>query len=81
MKQVRVFQTRDGQTFTDRTIAEQHELMLNLRAIIQKQVNGNSFSSTEIAKIFTDRQDDVFAVIGKHRKTMGSIKAAATRIS
>ena len=55
--------------------------MLNLRAIIQKQVNGNSFSSTEIAKIFTDRQDDVFAVIGKHRKTMGSIKAAATRIS
>lgn len=80
MKQIRVYQTRDNTTFTDRVPAEKHELMLNIRSIIQSHVRGESFSPTDLAKLVVAKQDEVFGVISKHRKTMASIKGAATRL-
>jgi hypothetical protein len=81
MEQVRVFKTEDGTMFQDRGAAVTHELMINIRGIIQSHVRGNSFTSTEMAKLIADNQDKVFNVIGKYRKTMGSIKGAASRLS
>lgn len=81
MKQVKVFKTDDGQTFDDRGRAVTHELMITIRGIIQSHTRGSTFSSTEIATLITKEQDQVFEVLGKYRRTMGSIKGAANKIA
>ncbi len=78
MEQIKVFKTKDNQLFQDRASAETHELMLTIRGIIQSHVKGTSFTPTEMASLIAKEQDKVFDVIGKYRRTMGSIKAAAT---
>lgn len=80
MKITKMFESSDGTVFkeSDRVKAEEHELMIKLRGIIQTHVRGDSFSPTEIAKIFSNKHESVYEVILKHRRTMGSIKAAAT---
>jgi hypothetical protein len=80
MEQVRVFKTKDGTLFNDRIAAENHELMINIRGIIQSHVKGQSFTPTEIATILSKEQDNMFATIGKYRKTMAGIKSNAGRI-
>jgi hypothetical protein len=54
--------------------------MIKLRGIIQSHTRSPSLSATEIAQLLTKEQDKVFDTLGKYRRTMGSIKAAATRI-
>jgi hypothetical protein len=80
MEQVRVYKTKDGTLFNDRVAAEQHELMINIRGIIQSHVKGTSFGPTEIATILSNKQDMIFNTIGKYRKTMAGIKGSAARI-
>lgn len=80
MEQVRVYKTKDGQLFDNRNNAETHELMLNLRGIIQNHVKGTNFTPTEVATILSKEQDKVFETLGKYRRTMASLKAATTRI-
>ena len=79
MEQIKVFKTKDGQLFQDRSSAETHELMVNIRGIIQNHVKGSSFSPTEIATLIAKEQNKVFDTISKYRRTMGSIKAAANK--
>lgn len=81
MEQIKVFKTRDNQLFQDRASAETHELMLTIRGIIQSHIKGTSFTPTELATLITKEQDTLFDVLGKYRRTMGSIKAASTRLS
>jgi len=80
MKITRMFEASDGTVFkeTERVKAEEHELMIKLRGLIQTHVRGDSFSPTEIAKIFSQKNESVYEIILKHRRTMGSIKAAET---
>jgi DNA-directed RNA polymerase specialized sigma54-like protein len=80
MQQVKVFKTEDGTLFQDHGSAVTHELMIKLRGIIQSHTRSPSLSATEIAQLLTKEQDKVFDTLGKYRRTMGSIKAAATRI-
>ena len=80
MEQVRVYKTKDGQLFDDRTKAEDHELMVNIRGIIQAHVKGTSFTPTEIATLLSKEQDKVFDTLGKYRRTMASIKGSMKRI-
>lgn len=79
MEQVKVYRTKDGELFQDRMSAERHELMINIRGIIQNHVKGNSFSPTEMATLLAKEQDRVFDTIGKYRRTMGSLKGAAKK--
>jgi hypothetical protein len=79
MKQIRVYQTKDGQTFNDRITAETHELMIKIRGIIQNHVKGEQFSPTEMAKIMVANQTEVFDIIGKYRRTVASVKGAQTK--
>lgn len=80
MKITKMFEASDGTVFkeSDRMKAEEHELMIKLRGIIQTHVRGDSFSPTEIARIFSNKNESVYEVILKHRRTMGGIKSAAT---
>lgn len=80
MKITKMFEASDGTVFKecDRMKAEEHELMIKLRGIIQTHVRGDSFSPTEIAKIFSNKNESVYEIILKHRRTVGSIKAAVT---
>ena len=80
MKITRMFEASDGTVFkeTERVKAEEHELMIKLRGLIQTHIRGDSFSPTEIAKIFSQKNESVYEIILKHRRTMGSIKAAET---
>lgn len=79
MKQVKVYQTRDNQTFVNRADAETHEFKLNIRALIQQHVKGDSFTPMEIATIFTKEQDALLNTITKYRKTMATLKGIATK--
>ena len=80
MKITRMFEASDGTVFkeTERVKAEEHELMIKFRGLIQTHIRGDSFSPTEIAKIFSQKNESVYEIILKHRRTMGSIKAAET---
>lgn len=80
MKVTKMFEASDGTVFkeSDRMKAEEHELMIKLQGIIQTHVRGDCFSPTEIARIFSNKSESVYEVILKHRRTMSSIKAAAT---
>jgi DNA-directed RNA polymerase specialized sigma54-like protein len=80
MQQVKVYKTDDGTLFQNHGDAVTHELMIKLRGIIQSHTRSPSLSATEIAQLLTKEQDKVFDTLGKYRRTMGSIKAAATRI-
>jgi hypothetical protein len=55
--------------------------MLTIRGIIQSHVKGTSFSPTEMASLIAKEQDKVFEVLGKYRRTMGSIKGAASKVA
>lgn len=79
MKQVRSFETKDGKLFTDRTEAENHELMLNIRGFLQSQGRGGSLSATDVATVIAQKQDDIYTIIGKYRKTMAGIKSNQSR--
>jgi hypothetical protein len=75
MEHVKVYKTKDGTLHQDRSSAETHELMLNLRGIIQSHVRGTSFSPTEIANILAKEQQSVYDTLGKFRRTMAGIKS------
>lgn len=81
MKEVKVFKTDDGMIHQDKGSAMTHELMLNLRGIIQSHVRGTSFSPTEIASILSKEQQAVFDTLGKYRRTMAGIKGSAAKNS
>jgi DNA-directed RNA polymerase specialized sigma54-like protein len=81
MQQVKVYKTDDGTLFQNHGDAVTHELMIKLRGIIQSHTRSPSLSATEIAQLLTKEQDRVFDTIGKYRRTMGSIKGAATKIA
>jgi hypothetical protein len=80
MEQVRVYKTKDGKLFNDRIAAEGHELMINIRGVIQSHVKGSSFTPTVIAEILAKEQDNVFNTITKYRRTMAGIKGNAVKI-
>ena len=75
MQQVKVYKTNDGTLFDNRTKAENHELMLTIRGIIQTHVKGTSFTPTELATIMVKEQDRVFNTLGKYRRTMAALKS------
>lgn len=79
MKQVKSFETKDGKLFTDRMEAEGHELMLNIRGFLQTQGRGGSLSATDVASILSQKQDDLYNILGKYRKTMAGIKSNQNR--
>lgn len=79
MKQVKVYQTRDNQTFVNRLDAENHEFKLNIRALIQSHVKGDSFTPMEIANILSKEHNKLFDTLSKYRKTMATLKGIATK--
>jgi hypothetical protein len=79
MKQVKSYQTKDNRLFNDRTEAENHELMLNIRGFLHTSGRNGSLSSTDVASIIASNQDAVYAIIGKYRKTMAGIKSNAVK--
>ncbi len=81
MEQVKVYKTKDGMIHQDRSSAETHELMLNLRGIIQSHVRGTSFSPTEIASILSANHTQVYDTLGKYRRTMAGIKGNSSKVS
>lgn len=81
MKQVKVYQTRDNQTFINRLDAENHEFKLNIRALIQNHVKGDSFTPMQLAEILQKEQEKLFTTLTKYRKTMATLKGLATKNS
>ena len=79
MKQVRAFETKDGKVFNDRVKAENHELMINFRGLLQSQGRGGSLNATDVATVLAKQHEQVYNLISSYRRTMGSIKAAKTR--
>jgi hypothetical protein len=79
MKQVKSYQTKDNRLFNDRTEAENHELMLNIRGFLHTSGRNGSLSSTDVASIIASNQDAVYSIIGKYRKTMAGIKSNAVK--
>jgi hypothetical protein len=80
MKQIKSFQTKDGKLFTDRILAEQHELMLNIRGFLQTNGKGQgSLSATDVATFLMMNQDPLYDILGKYRRTVGGIKSNANR--
>lgn len=75
MKQVKSFETKDGRLFNDRVQAENHELMINIRGFLQSSGKGGSLSATDVATFLAQKQDNVYNIIGKYRKTMAGIKS------
>jgi len=80
MEQVRVYKTIDGTLFNDRIAAEGHELMINIRGIIQSHIKTNSLTPTEVANLFVKEQDKMFNTITKYRRTMAGIKGNAAKL-
>jgi hypothetical protein len=81
MQQVKVYKTEDGQLFQDHGAAVTHELMIKIRGIVQSHIRSSSLSPTEVATLIAKEQDKMFDVLGKYRRTMASIKGAATLAS
>jgi dsDNA-binding SOS-regulon protein len=79
MKQVKSFETKDGKLFTDRLEAEGHELMLNIREFLQTQGRGGYLSDTDVAYVLAQKQDDLYNILVKYRKTMAGIKSNQNR--
>ena len=80
MKQVKSYETKDGKLFTDRLLAEQHELMLNIRGFLQSNGKGQgSISATDVATFLMMNQDPLYDIIGKYRRTVGGIKSNMNR--
>ena len=80
MKQVKSYKTNDGRLFDDRVQAENHELMINIRGFLQSSGKGGSLSATDVATFLAQKQDKVYDIIGKYRRTMASIKGAKTKL-
>jgi hypothetical protein len=79
MKQVKSYQTKDGRLFNERTEAENHELMLNIRGFLHTSGRSGNLSSTDVASIIASNQDAVYSILGKYRKTMAGIKSNAAK--
>jgi hypothetical protein len=79
MKQVKSYQTKDGRLFNERTEAENHELMLNIRGFLHTSGRSGNLSSTDVASIIASNQDAVYSILGKYRKTMAGIKSAVAK--
>lgn len=74
MKQVKSFETKDGKLFTDRLEAESHELVLNIRGLLQQQGRGTgALSATDVASILAKEQDALYNIVGKYRRTKAGI--------
>lgn len=52
--------------------------MLKLRGIIQTHVTGQSFTPTEVAKIYVANHDKLFDELTKFRRTMAGLKGVET---
>ena len=79
MKQVKSYQTKDGRLFNERTEAENHELMLNIRGFLHTSGRSGNLSSTDVASIIASNQDAVYSILGKYRKTMAGIKSSIAK--
>jgi hypothetical protein len=75
MKQVKSYQTKDGRLFNNRIEAENHELMLNIRGFLHTSGRSGSLSSTDVASLMASKQDEIYNIIGKYRKTMSGLKS------
>ena len=75
MKQVKSYQTKDNRLFDNREQAENHELMLNIRGFLQSSGKGGSLSATDVATFLAQKQDNVYNIIGKYRRSMAGIKS------
>ncbi len=76
MKQVKSFETADGKLFTDRIEAEGHELMINVRGLLQSQGRGTgSLSATDVALVLAKEQDSLYNILGKYRRTVAGVKS------
>jgi hypothetical protein len=75
MKLVKVFETKDGKLFNDREVAEKHELMVNIRGFLQSNGKGGNLTATDVATFLAQRQDEVYEVIAKYRRTLAGIKS------
>jgi hypothetical protein len=75
MKLVKVFETKDGKLFNDREVAEKHELMVNIRGFLQSSGKGGNLTATDVATFLAQKQNEVYEVIAKHRRTMAGIKS------
>lgn len=81
MKQIKVYQTKDGTLFNERIPAEKHELSLSLRGLIQSQDRSQTFTPTQMAKFIADNEDKIYDSIRKYRNTLNSLKGAETKKS
>jgi hypothetical protein len=79
MKLVKVFETKDGKLFNDREVAEKHELMVNIRGFLQSSGKGGNLTATDVATFLAQKQNEVYEVIGKYRRTMASVKGSKAR--
>jgi len=75
MKQVKSYETKDGKLFGNREQAEKHELVINIRGFLQSSGKGGSLSATDVATFLAEKQDNVYTILGKYRKTMAGIKS------
>ena len=75
MKLVKVFETKDGKLFNDREVAEKHELMVNIRGFLQSNGKGGNLTATDVATFLAQKQDEVYEVIAKYRRTIAGIKS------
>lgn len=78
MKQISVFQTDDGQMFADRAEANEHQLVIDIRGILNR-ANERSVTRKTPEQIIASQCDEVFERLKKFRASRGSIKAAAKK--
>jgi len=79
MKQIIAFQTSDNKTFTDRIEAEEHELMIFVRGVIQSKAQTHETGVTGAASCIARNQDEIYMRLQKHRRTVQGLKQAANK--
>jgi len=77
MKQIVAFQTSDKKTFTSRIDAENHEMMIFIRGVVQSKGISAQPSITEMAEIIVKNQDAIYARLQKFRRTLQGLEQAA----
>ena len=69
MKSVKSFQTSDNRLFTDKVAALTHEFNLEIRGIIQTNINlkGDNYTAAQLATAIVHNSSDFTKIIGKYR--------------
>jgi len=84
MKQTKVYETDDGQTFKDLGRAQQHETMLKLRGVINsaksdRTVPVSSDPATQAATAMVENFDEVKEILLRFGRIRAGAKAAANK--